>query len=115
MKNVQVIDGAENCTFPIFEFSDDQFALIFSEEGQDIAFAEEVELRLSEEQLRFAFEGVWDRPVAKPQAMGIHGTLFYEFEHKKPYFPVSRRECDWDNSSINSAQRILHAEQRSKP
>ena len=76
MKNVQVIDGAENCTFPIFQFSEDQFALIFPRKGQDIAFAEELELQLSDEQLRLAFEGAWDRPIAKSEATGIHGTLF---------------------------------------
>lgn len=112
MKNVQIIDGADNCTFSIFQFTDEQFALIFPEVGQDIAFAEELEQQLSEEKLRAAFEDVWNRPIAKAEAMGIQGTIFYEFERKKRLFPVSRRECDWDDSSVNSAQRALNARRR---
>jgi hypothetical protein len=58
MKNVQVIDGAVNCTYHIFAFTDEQFALIFPEEGQDIEFIEDVGRRLSSEQLERAFSGV---------------------------------------------------------
>jgi hypothetical protein len=112
MKNVQIIDGAENCTFSIFQFSDEQFALIFSGHGQDMAFADEVELQLSDTELEFAFHEAWDRPVAKSEAVGIHGTIFYQFEHKKHFFPASRRECDWDESSIGPAQRVLNAVRR---
>lgn len=114
MKNVQVIDGAPNCTFPIFQFEDDQFLLIFSDADQDIAFADELETYLSDAELKRAFEGVWDRPIAKIDIGGLHGTLFYEFEAKKCHFPASRRECDWDELSINAAQRELHAMIRAK-
>jgi len=112
MKNVQIIDDADNCTFPIFQFTDTQFALIFSGPGQDIAFAEEVEARLGEADLRHAFEGVWDRPFSKPEAVGIDGTIFYCFERRKGCFPATRRECDWDSSSLNPAQRELNARLR---
>jgi hypothetical protein len=112
MRNVQVIDGAINCTFPIFQFTDEQFAMIFPGNGQDIAFAEELEQQLSEEDLNAAFKGVWDRPIAKVDAMGIHGTLFYAFQDKKHFFPATRRECDWDDAGLNSAQRALNARRR---
>ena len=112
MKNVQVIDGAENCTFPVFELTDEQFLLIFPAEGQDLAFAEELESNLTEAELRLAFEGVWDRPVDKQYMQGLHGTIFYEFEIKKHFFPKSRRECDWDDSAVNDAQRRMNAARR---
>ncbi|WP_457328722.1 hypothetical protein [Rhizobacter sp. P5_C2] len=41
MKNIQVIDGAENCVYDIFQASDEEFSLIFSD-GRDIAFIDEV-------------------------------------------------------------------------
>jgi len=112
MKNIQIIDSADNCTFSIFQFTDEQFALIFSAAGQDIAFAEELEASLDERQIRQAFDGVWDRPLSKTMAMGIHGTIFYGFEDKKGCFPATRRECDWDELSLNSAQRELNAQLR---
>jgi hypothetical protein len=39
MKNVQVIDGAENCTLPIYAGGDDDFALLFPRLKQNIEFA----------------------------------------------------------------------------
>jgi hypothetical protein len=58
MKNVQVIDGATNCTYSLF--------------------------------------AVTERD----------GTLFYELNLKKRYYPT-RKEVEVDSSSINMAQRKL--------
>ena len=82
-KNVQIIDGATNCTYSIYAFTDEQFALPFREEGQDVEFTEDVTGRLSPEQQERAFSGAWTRPVRKSDAQGIHGTLFYELDYKK--------------------------------
>jgi len=92
-KNVQIIDGAMNCTYSIYAFTDEQFALLFPEEGQDIEFIEDVAVRLSPEQQERAFSGAWTRPVRKSDAQGIHGTLFYQLDYKKEYYP-SKRESD---------------------
>src|SRR5262249_53553929 len=92
-KNVQIIDGAMNCTYHIYAFTDEEFALIFPEEGQDIEFIEDVWKRLSKKQWKRAFSGAWTRPVRKPDAQGIHGTLFYQLDYKKKYYP-SKRESD---------------------
>jgi hypothetical protein len=56
-KNVQIIDGAANCTYHIYAFTDEQFALLFPEEGQDVEFIEDVAERLSPEQQERAFSG----------------------------------------------------------
>ena len=68
-------------------------APLFPEEGQDIEFIEDVAEHLSPEQQERAFSGAWTRPVRKPDAQGIHGTLFYQLDYKKEYYP-SKRESD---------------------
>ena len=40
MKNIQVIDGAQNTTFSIFQATDDEFALLFPEPRQDLQYAD---------------------------------------------------------------------------
>jgi hypothetical protein len=65
--------------------------LIFPE-GQDIAFIDEVLSRGDSQQLDYAFKNIWKRRIAKRDAMGIHGILFYELEHKKVYYPTRRDE-----------------------
>lgn len=91
MKNVLVIDGAKNCVYDIFEFSDDQFAIIFPD-STDVAFFDEVEKNNVPEAVEKAFDGVWMRRVPKSKVAGIHGTLFYELEFKKAYYPSRKDE-----------------------
>ena len=91
MKNIQVIDGADNSVYDIFAATEDEFALIFPE-GQDIAFIEEVMARGPEHTLSEAFTRIWERRVPKCEAMGIHGIVFYELDHKKQYYPTRRDE-----------------------
>ncbi len=107
MKNVQVIDGAENCTFSVFQMTDREFKAVFPG-GRDIAFIEDVIKRLGTKRASSILRPVWDRPVLKKDIVGLHGTLFYQFAKKKKYFPRSRREMDWNELSINEAQRRLH-------
>ncbi len=90
MKNVQVIDGAINTTYSIYQFTDEQFLMIFPNFGQDIEFIEDVLERLSKNDIKKAFEGVWDRWVPKPDVKGIHGTLFYELTVKKKFYPTKK-------------------------
>lgn len=92
MKNIQVIDGAQNCVYDIFAATEEEFSLIFMA-GTDIAFIDEVYAREDEKILDAAFNHIWSRPIQKSQAQGIHGILFYELEGKKIYYP-SRRDQD---------------------
>ena len=103
MKNVQIIDGADNCTFSIFQLTDDEFALIFPADGQDIQFAEDLSASAGR-----ALTAAWDRPVRKADANGIHGTLFYGFAARRQNFPNTKRERDWDEAAINEAQRRMY-------
>ena len=38
MKNVQIIDAAQNCAYSIYAIPDDDFVKIFPQEGQDVEF-----------------------------------------------------------------------------
>lgn len=95
MKNIMVIDGALNCVYDIFQASDDEFALIFPG-NTDIAFIEDVwSESMPEEHLKLlgqVFQNLWNRPVKKRDANGIHGLLFYELKEKKIYYPTLRDE-----------------------
>jgi len=91
MKNIQVIDGAENSVYDVFSATDKEFSLIFPE-GQDVAFIDEVMARGPEADLNNAFEQIWKRRIRKAQAIGIHGLLFYGLEYKKQYYPTRKDE-----------------------
>lgn len=91
MKNIQVFDGADNAAYDIFAATDEEFGLIFPN-GTDVAFIDEVYQTQPSQTLNAAFTEIWKRRVPKLQAMGIHGILFYDFEHKKVYYPSRRDE-----------------------
>ena len=54
MKNIQVIDGADNTVYDVFSATDEEFAVIFPS-GTDIAFIEEVFEREPEKLLNEVF------------------------------------------------------------
>ncbi len=88
MKNVQIIDGANNCTYSIFQFSNRQFATIFPAKGQDIEFIEDAIRRIGNKKLGKLLKSAWGRILDKNKIRGIHGALFYELAHKKKYYPT---------------------------
>lgn len=87
MKNIQVIDGADNTAYDVFQLFDEEFKKIFPAEGQDIQFAEDLTDEVHE-----ILEDVWKRRIDKKQIKGIHGTLFYQLEGKKKFYPTLREE-----------------------
>ena len=91
MKNIQVIDGADNCVYDIFAATEEEFLLIF-QNGHDVAFIDEVYERGQAEKLDVAFKNIWSRRLAKHEVQGIHGLLFYELEKKKIYYPTRKDE-----------------------
>jgi hypothetical protein len=92
MKNIQVVDGAENAAYDIFTATDEEFAMIFPV-GQDVAFINEVLERGPRKALDDAFDRIWTRRILKCDVVGIHGLLFYELDFKKKYYP-RRRDDD---------------------
>jgi hypothetical protein len=91
MKNVQVIDGAENCVYDIFSISEAEFAVIFPD-GTDVAFVEEVGGRVAPDVLNAVLQRLWAARCVKSEVQGLHGTLFFECTHKMKYYP-ERREA----------------------
>ena len=91
MKNIQIIDGAQNCVYDIFAATEEEFAQVFPD-GTDIAFIGEVYEKGDSQLLDAAFNNIWKRPVRKSQVQGIHGILFYELDEKKVYYPTRRDE-----------------------
>lgn len=91
MKNIQIIDGAENCVYDIFAATEEEFSLIFPE-GTDVAFINEVYATGDEQRLDAAFNNIWQRRIKKSDVQGIHGIIFYELEGKKVYYPTRRDE-----------------------
>ncbi len=87
MKNVLVIDGAQNTCYDIYALTPEQYAIIFIEPGQDIEFIGNMKPDL---QTR-AFAGAWDRFMHYDLVKGIHGTVFWELEFKKKFYPNKRR------------------------
>jgi len=91
MKNIQIIDGAQNCVYDIFSATDEEFALVFPE-GTDIAFIDEIYANGDTKLLDAAFNSIWQRRVKKADAQGIHGIIFYELDEKKAFYPTRRDE-----------------------
>jgi hypothetical protein len=108
MKNIQIIDDGVNATFSIFQTSDEAFLDIFPGLGQDIEIIEDYLSRADEKRANEILSNLWTRPVRKQDACGIHGTLYYGWEARRQFLPVSKRECDRDPSDINQAQRELY-------
>jgi hypothetical protein len=106
MKNIQVIDGATNCTFSIFQATDREFALLFPEPRQDIQYAEDIPLPPKQREINAALRRIWERPIRKQDAQGINGTLFYRLQRYKEWYPENREDAV-DPSAINRAQRRL--------
>ena len=92
MKNIQVIDDAKNCTYSLFAATDEEFDAIFPD-GIDIEFAEDFFERVGENRGVEITREIWKRPVKKCTAQGIHGTLFYQQQYKKRYYP-SKKESE---------------------
>lgn len=89
MKNIQVIDGADNCCYDIYAVTDEEFDIIFPS-GTDIEFSEDLFERLGDEQGIAITKPIWKRLVDKKTVNGIHGTLFYQLAYKKRYYPTKK-------------------------
>lgn len=75
MKNIQIMDGTANATFSIFLVSEEEFASIFPNESEMEVIEDFIE-RVGTEKAGTILEPIWQRPVLKQDALGIHGTLF---------------------------------------
>lgn len=111
MKNIQIVDGAANATYSVYQATEEEFVAIFPD-GRDMELVEDLIERLGDEVAGSVLKPLWNRPILKRDALGIHGTLFYDNEHRRDHIPPSKREIDWDDRSVNQAQRDLFARHR---
>ena len=109
MKNVQIIDGAANSTFSVFQATEQEYTAIFLADC-DMELVEDLIARLGEDEAGRVLASLWSRPVLKRDIVGLHGTLFYDNESRS--IPATKREIDWDDHSINRAQRELFSRHR---
>lgn len=107
MKNVLVIDGAENCAYSVFQATEAEFRLIFPEDGQDIEYSEDLFDRIGDISAGDPLTKMWERPILKKDANGIHGMLFYRMTYRKKYYG-SKREKDIDPSCITEVEQRLY-------
>src|SRR5205814_6898191 len=81
-KNIQVIDGAYNCCYSIYNIREEYFNLIFpnGQKGQDIEFASDFVLRVGKRVGSKILKELWKNEVDRKTINGIHGTLFDDYE-----------------------------------
>lgn len=72
IKNIQVIDGAANARYSVFQATDEEFATIFAD-GRDIELVGDVIERVGEEAANPVLTPVWARPIPKREGLRIHG------------------------------------------
>ncbi|WP_085908993.1 hypothetical protein [Kiloniella majae] len=89
MKNIQIIEPAQNCTYDIFSIDDESFNLIFPN-NQDIEFNDDLFQRLGETLALNLSNLLWKNRVRKKDVQGIHGTLFYDMPEKKQFYPTKK-------------------------
>ena len=111
MKNIQIVDGAANATLSVFQATDEEFEALFPD-GHDMELVEDLIYRLGREDTKRIMTPIWDRPILKRDAQGIHGTLYYDNDERREHIPESKREVDWSDSAVNYAQRQLFARHR---
>ena len=88
MKNVLIVDGAENCEYSIFAMTDEEFREVFPGENQNVEFIEDLVDRIGDDRVAKLLMPVWKREIEKPNVDGIHGTLFYQLYGKKKFYPT---------------------------
>ena len=108
MKNIQIIDGAENATYSIFQIDDIGFAEVFPNPGQDIELIEDYVERVGEARASKVLAVIWQSPIHKRDVIGIHGTLYYDYGRRRKYLPITKRETDRPAGQLNQAQRELY-------
>lgn len=117
MKNIQVIDGAENTAYDIFSATDDEFDVIFPV-GQDVAFIDEVMARGPQEALDAAFDRIWKRRIPKKDAIGIStaccftslNTRSSTIRHEKMKKPAIRTALDYAELGLAEAESQVESE-----
>lgn len=99
MKNIQLIEPADNCAYNIYAMPDEDFELMFPN-AQDIEFVEDFFKRVGSEKAGQIYSALWLRLLKKTEVQGIHGTLFVQLrDQKKRIYPNKKFADDGSSSS----------------
>ena len=111
----RAVDDEQNVGGPsassIFQATEVEFVVIFPD-GRDMEIVDDPVERVGEKEAGRVLTPLWERPILKCHATGIHGTLLYDADERRKFLPVSRREVDWDERFVNEAQRTLFRSHR---
>ena len=91
MRNIQIIDKADNCVYDIFQIEESGFELDFKN-NSDIAFIEDLERRQDWLEISSVLEKMRLKRIPKIKADGMHGIIFYGLLSKRKYYPTLRDE-----------------------
>ncbi|MFL1874967.1 hypothetical protein ACIKT0_07080 [Hansschlegelia beijingensis] len=108
MKNIPDHRQCCKCHLSVFQATAEEFGAIFPN-GRDMELVEDLIDRLGKETAGAVLTPLWEPPILKRDALGIHGTLFYDNESRRGHIPLSKREVDWDSGSASQAQQDLFA------
>jgi hypothetical protein len=72
----------------------------------DIQYAGDLASLPDQDGVAAALTQIGERPIRKQNALGIHGTLFYQLDRYKAWYPENREDAV-ASSAVNRAQRRL--------
>ncbi len=106
MKNIQVIDAATNCTFSLFQATDEEFALLFPEPRQDIQYAEDLGGLPRQERLPLPYNKFGSVQSGSRTYKVSMGRCFNQLQRYKTTYREKREDAA-ERNAINAAQRRL--------
>jgi hypothetical protein len=100
MRNIQIIDGADNASYSVYAVSDGDFSVLFPA-GTDIDFAGDLTTRIGLPEAGRILSPLWGNELDQAKICGIHGTIIYELLEKILYFPT-RRSTELEHRHSNA-------------
>lgn len=64
MRNILIIDGADNATFSVFQATEEEFRSIFPN-GQDMELVEDFIERVGDAEVETILSPIWERPISQ--------------------------------------------------
>lgn len=89
MKNIQIIDRDCSCPHAVYSCEDEIFLQLFPN-GQDVEFFEDFYKRVGDKKANNIYKKLQKNLINKKEIEGIHGSLFFELEYKKKYYPTKK-------------------------
>ena len=111
MKNILIVDEAVNATFSVFQATDTEFTTLFPN-GEEIEVIEDVIDRAGDAVADEILARVWERPILKSEAQGIHAILIHGEPSRRDY-PFATKQRHAAKCGTNMAGRRSNCEYES--